>query len=119
MTQILQKEATPKQSRTIEQHRLELHEYLCDILGSRNCYYSPPASMKMKYPCIVYNLSGVNTKHADNIPYLTALEWDITVIDEDPDSEIASRMLQLPKCRFDRPLNSSDGLNHFYYTLYY
>ena len=34
--------------------RYELHEFLCEILGSRNVYFQPPESVKMKYPAIVY-----------------------------------------------------------------
>ena len=29
--------------------RLKLHEELCDILGSRNVYFQPPETVKMKY----------------------------------------------------------------------
>ena len=30
--------------------RYELHEFLCEILGSRNVYFQPPESVKMKDP---------------------------------------------------------------------
>jgi hypothetical protein len=102
----------------LEQKRLALHEYLCDILGSRNCYYSPPTGMEMKYPCMVYNLSGQNNLNADNLKYLSTLVWEITIIDEDPDSSIASKVFGLPKWKFDRSF-SSDDLNHFVFTLNY
>lgn len=102
----------------LEQKRLALHEFLCGVLGDRNCYYSSPASLQMNYPCIKYDLSDPRMLHADNIPYLVNLQWTITVIDEDPDSEIASRFFSLPKCRFDRKF-SSDDLNHFVFSLYF
>lgn len=102
----------------LEQKRLELHEFLCRTLGDRNCYYSPPANLSIVYPCIVYNLSDAQLIHADNIPYLTNLQWTITVIDEDPDSEIANKFFTVPKCRFDRKF-ASDDLNHFVFSLYY
>lgn len=72
----------------------------------------------MEYPCIVYGLSGSSVLHADNLNYISNLEWTVTVIDENPDSEIADRFFDIPKCRFDRDF-SSDDLNHFVFSLYF
>lgn len=102
----------------LEQKRLALHDFLCKVLGDRNCYYSSPADHQMRYPCIVYDLANPRTVHADNIPYFVNLQWTITVIDEDPDSKIADRFFTLQKCRFDRKF-SSDDLNHFVFSLYF
>lgn len=102
----------------LEQRRLDLHEFLCGIIKSQNCYYSPPAGLQLKYPCIVYGLANPNVFYGDNIPYLIFLQWTITVIDEDPDSAIASRFFDLPKCRFDRKYQADD-LNHFVFSLYF
>lgn len=102
----------------LEKKRLALHEYLCGVLGSRYCYYSPPTGIEMKYPCIVYSLNGMDKTFADNIPYFSSLDWDVTVIDEDPDSPIAGKMMGLKNCRFDRGFPSKD-MNHFVFTLKY
>lgn len=102
----------------LESKRLKLHEELCRILGSRNCYYQPPSGMEMEYPCIVYDLNQDNPRFADNIPYHHALEWNITVIDEDPTSIIFDKMLEFPKCRFERTF-ALDDLNHFVFSLYF
>lgn len=102
----------------LEQKRLSLHEFLCRILGDRNCYYSPPSGIEMAYPCIVYDLENPRTIHADNIPYLITLQWSVTVIDEDPDSRIANLFFNMPKCVFDRKFQSDD-LNHFVFSLYF
>lgn len=102
----------------LEQKRLKLHEFLCKIIESRNCYYSPPASIEMSYPCVVYDLSDPKTKYADNISYLTFLRWTVTVIDEDPDSKIASRFFDIPKCTLNSKFESDD-LNHFVFSLYF
>lgn len=56
--------------------------------------------------------------HADNIKYLNTRGWLVTVIDEDPDSQIAKEVEKLPYCTFDRPY-TADGLNHFVYRLYF
>lgn len=102
----------------LEQKRLALHEFLCGVLGDRNCYYSPPAGVDLNYPCIKYDLTNPSEVYADNIPYLTTLQWSVTIIDEDPDSPIASRFFSIPKCSFDRKF-SSDDLNHFVFSLYF
>lgn len=102
----------------LEQRRLKLHDMLCDMLGSKHCYYSPPAGFEMNYPCIVYGLASPNVNHADNIPYHITMQWTITVIDEDPDGNIANEFFNLPKCRFDRQFKSDD-LNHFVFSLYF
>lgn len=98
--------------------RLELHEVLCDVLGSRHVYYAPPESVKMVYPAIVYSRNNMLNKYADNSVYKQTVGYSITVIDEDPDSEIVERMAQLPMCRFDRHF-VSDNLNHDVFTIYF
>ena len=99
-------------------NRLELHELLCNILGSRNVYYQPPASIQMKYPAIVYSRDNVFNRHGDNIPYMQSVSYQVTVIDKDPDSMIVSDISKLPYCRFNRHF-TSDNLNHDVFTLYY
>ena len=65
--------------------RLELHEVLCNIIGSRNVYYQPPESIKMNYPAIVYSRNDISNKHGDDIPYMQSISYQVTVIDKDPD----------------------------------
>lgn len=98
--------------------RLELHEILVDILGSRNVYFQPPASIRMKYPCIIYELDDIFTINADNTKYKTKKRYKITVVDEDPDSELVDKLHKLQYCSFDR-FYTSDNLNHFVFTLYF
>lgn len=98
--------------------RLELHELLVEILGSRNVYFQPPATVKMKYPAIVYNRNDFDNQHADNIPYVQKVGYQIIVIDKNPDSETVHKIAQLPLCRYDRHYNS-DNLNHDVFSIYY
>lgn len=96
--------------------RLELHELLCGVLGSRQVYYQPPESVKMKYPAIRYSRYGIENSSADNIPYKQSRFYQITVIDSDPDSEIVHKVSKLPMCTFDRHF-TSDNLNHDVFTI--
>ena len=97
--------------------RLELHEVLCEVLGSRNVYFNPPSSVKMKYPAIVYNRKNIENTHADNGVYIQSDVYEATVIDSDVESEAVTKMSKLPKCRFDRNFKS-DELDHNVFTIY-
>lgn len=97
--------------------RLELHEILCELLGSRNVYYQPPESVKMDYPCIRYSKSKIDTKYADNKKYISKACYEIIVIDRMPDNAVIDKLLELPYCSYERTY-PSDNLNHDVLTIY-
>ena len=98
--------------------RLELHEELVGILGSRSVYFQPPETVKMTYPCIVYGRSLSATLHADNRPYISKQGYSVKLIDKNPDSPIFDKLKSMSGIRFDRHYNA-DNLNHDVFTLYY
>lgn len=98
--------------------RLDLHEILCGILGSRNVYFQPPESIKLEYDCIIYSRKNINNVFADNSVYRQHDSYEVIIIYEDPDSEIPRKLSLLPMCSFDRHY-TSDNLNHDVFTLYY
>lgn len=98
--------------------RLELQSELEKILGSRNVYFQPPASVKIKYPAIVYSRNSIDNNFANNIVYKQDVSYMLTVIYTDPDSEIPKNISKMKKCRFDRHY-TTDNLNHDVFTLYY
>ena len=98
--------------------RLDLQTKLEEILGSRNVYFQPPASVSMKYPAIVYSLKSIDNEFSNNAVYMQSNSYDLIVIDPNPDSEIAKAISKLPMCRFDRPYKA-DNLNHYVFTLYF
>lgn len=99
--------------------RLKLHEELVDILGTRNVYFQPPESVKINYPCIVYERNGGDTQFANDKPYTFAHRYSVTVIDKNPDSDIIAKLaLHFPLCIYDRHY-TSDNLNHDVFNLYY
>jgi hypothetical protein len=97
--------------------RLELHEELCKILGSRNVYFNPPETVKMKYPAIVYSLNDYDNELANNGIYIQWPEYSVVLIDENPDSPIASTLSTKRGFRLNRPPYPSDGLYHFPFVL--
>ena len=99
-----------------EQRRLELHELLAELLGSINVYYQPPESVRMKYPAIKYSRDDIQNTFAHNNVYMQQYAYEITVSDEDPDSEIVDKISKLPTARFERHY-TSDDLNHDIYKI--
>lgn len=87
-------------------------------MKSRNVYFQPPSTLRMKYPAIRYELSSIDNIHADNAVYAQNNSYKITLIDTDPDSEYISKISKLPKCSFNT-MYPSDGLNHWVFTLYF
>lgn len=98
--------------------RLELQSMLETLLGSRNVYFQPPMNIQMTYPAIVYELSDINNTFANDDVYVSTRKYSITVIDEDPDSDITTKVSKLPTCRFNRHFES-DNLNHDTFTIFY
>lgn len=98
--------------------RLKLHEELVNILGTRNVYFQPPSNVRMKYPAIVYKRDSIDMKHANDATYLSTVGYLITVIDEDPDSEVVKKLSKFPKTKFVQHF-VQDNLNHDIFVTYY
>lgn len=99
-------------------NRLKLHEELKNILGSTNVYFQPPDGSSMNYPAIVYNIAKMDRRMAGDIIYSVLKAYTVTVIDENPDSEIPDKVLNMEYCKFERSFRTT-GLNHYVFTLYY
>lgn len=98
--------------------RLELDSILRDIIGSSNVYYEPPSTIRMQYPCIVYDRGRIDLSHANDKPYLLNKRYNITVIYYDPDDDLPDKIAVLPMCFHDRHF-TNDNLQHDVFTLYY
>lgn len=98
--------------------RLNLHEELCEVLGSRNVYFQPPESLKLNFPCIIYERVGADQMKADDTNYITQKRYTVTVIDKDPDSIIPEKVGALQYASYDRTF-VSNNMNHDVYKIYY
>lgn len=81
-----------------------------------NVYYQAPT--KLSYPCIIYSLAGIDTRHADDMKYSTKKRYIIKVIDKDPDSKIVDDVLGMPYTTME-PRFVKDNLYQTPFTTYF
>lgn len=98
--------------------RIDLQTKLEEILGSRNVYFQPPASIQMKYPAIVYQRRDFRVFHANGNAYVTIPGYELILIDKSPDSIFVEPLLQLPYCSYDRHYEA-DNLNHDVFVIHH
>lgn len=99
--------------------RDELQTKLETILGSVHVYFEPPESVKLVYPCIVYERSAGDTDFANNMPYRFQVRYSVTIISRDADEAVLHKLaMSLPSIIYDRHF-VTDGLHHDVFNLYY
>ena len=98
--------------------RLELHSELQRITGLKYLYFQPPESIKIHYPCVIYQLADIGMIHADDAVYKGQKRYTITIVDKDPDSDIPEKLYEMAYVSFDR-FYTADNLNHWVFTIYY
>lgn len=99
--------------------RLELHEELCTLLGTRNVYFQPPESKKIEYDCFVYFLNDIESEYANNKHYTDKKRYEIKLITRDPDNVLVDELLlNFKYIQFERSF-AKDNLYHFVFYLYY
>lgn len=98
--------------------RLELQSKLEELLGTRNVYYQPPESLKINYPAIIYSRNDVDSRYANDLPYMLSKSYEIIVVDKKADNSVIDAILQLPYSSYDRHY-VSDNLHHDVIELYF
>lgn len=104
----------------MQDRRRLLDEKLKNVLGSDHVYFQPPESVKLIYPCIVYERLGIPIRNADNTTYLGRVRYRITAIGYDPDLPYHKALCEEFEnyLSYDRHFGS-DSLNHDVYTLFF
>ena len=105
--------------------RLDLHQKLKSIYrktigiepDTSRLAYQPTASLKLKYPCILYKLIEMPPRSANNFPYMIEHQYELTVIDQEPNSALREEIAKLPVCRLVRTYES-DNLHHYVFHIY-
>lgn len=98
--------------------RIDLQSKLEELLGSRNVYYNPPATLKMQYNAIRYSLGAAQATYADDRKYKNMNRYELIVIARESDPEVVDKLLELPYCSMGTPYKA-DNLNHYPLTLYW
>lgn len=99
--------------------RLELQTELESLLGSEYVYFQPPESIRLQYPCIIYKKDNWGIRYADNFPYKMIPNYEVTIIDRDPDANWDRIMLEhFPYISVARFFNN-ENLYHWVFRLYY
>lgn len=98
--------------------REDLDALLCETLGSDKVYFQPPENLQIRYPCIIYSLTGFFQREADNKNYHRRREYSMTYITKNPDDPMVEKLEDLPFCGMGRPF-TAENLHHYPYTIYY
>lgn len=98
--------------------RVDLQCTFEELLGSKNVYYQPPASVILKYPCIIYSRSPGYYMRSDNRIYASIRRYNVIVIHKEPDGDYVEKMMELPYCSHERRY-VADNLYHDVFNLYY
>lgn len=89
-----------------------------DNPAQANVYFQPPPNKVLQYPCLVYELEGIQVRRADNGPYSIMDRYQVTFIRQEPDSPVLRELLGLPFSSFSRHF-ASDNLNHDVFVIYH
>lgn len=101
------------------ERRLKFQEEL-EALDVGQVYYQPPASVRMTFPCIVYENEGFDSKSANNRNYIITNRYSVTYISKDPETELVIRKIlrAFESVSHDRHY-VSENLNHEVFTIFY
>jgi hypothetical protein len=96
--------------------RLQLHSLLTGL--TEHVYFQPPPNDQMQYPVHLVFTGWTSADHANNELYRHAKQYQVTVVDRDPDSILPDQVEALPLCAFVRAF-PADDLNHWVFDLYF
>ena len=80
--------------------------------AKKNIYFDPPETTKLSYPCIIYHEQPPSVKGANNSHYVTHTAYRVTVIDKDPERQIAKEIDQTFKHSRIITYFTTQGLRH-------
>jgi hypothetical protein len=96
--------------------RVELQSLLEEV--TPHVYFQPPANVQMQFPCIIYSRDGTSSDRANNELYRHAKRYQVTVVDRNPDTELADKIEALQYVSFER-FFAADDLNHYVFSIFF
>lgn len=88
--------------------------------GRGKVYFEPDTNVKLVYPCLIYSISNEEFSYTSNKIYTSIDQYDVTIIDKNPDSTIPKDLVDFgfSRLRFDRSY-VYENLHHTVYKLYF
>lgn len=97
--------------------RLELQSKLLELADY--AYFEPSSSVKMHYPCFVYNLVKIRPLYANNKRYRNFPCYTVTYISLLPaDNKVKEILDKFSYCHFSRPY-MADSLHHYVFDIFF
>lgn len=96
---------------------LKLHNKLLEILS--HVYFQPPSGVRMLYPCIVYSKKPAQIEYANDNHYKKDDEYQVTVLDMEPDSAYAYTILEKFRYSSITSYFVMNNVNHTNIKLYF
>lgn len=79
--------------------RIQLQQVLEEISPELHVYFQPPESIQLSYPCIIYTVAPGKKQYASNDIYHYKQKYLVTLIYNDPDSDIPTKVESLQYCQ--------------------
>lgn len=100
-------------------HRLELHEKLCTLLGTRDVFFQPPENIKIPNRAIIYQLTDAVQRKANNKLYNKVDRYQVLFITPNPDDRLWETILEeFEIANFERHYKY-ENLNYYSISIYY
>lgn len=98
--------------------RLKLHNLLKDSFPGYEVYFQPPEGQNIKYPCIIYEISGYDKTPADNLRYKGMMKYSVMLISRKHSYQEVEQMMGLELVSLGSSFKT-DGLYHYTFSLYF
>lgn len=96
----------------------EFGEKLRELEAGSHSYFQPPSSVRIKYPCFIYERDVGRTIRADNSRYGYAEGYSVLYITTNPNSSVPLNLMTAFPYSSDGKPYVKDGLYHYPFTIY-
>lgn len=106
--------------KSLKQSRREFQKILESVISpyGGNVYFQPPENIKLKFPCILFEVSSMDLTHADNTLYERVIQFSVMYISKTTNEDVVDKLTALPYSWFERHF-VQDGLNHYIFRIFY
>lgn len=103
-------------------NRIEFHNVLLTLFGTDlpqgHLYFQPPENIQIEYPAVIYSRNNIKNNSADDLVYSQGTEYQVTVVDKNPDSVLVNKLSKFPTSRYSRHF-STTNINHDVFIILY